>query len=38
VGFEPTTLSGDSFLGNYRNLQVKLNSITSFAKAKRILQ
>ena len=38
VGFEPTTDSGDYFLVNNQNLQIKLNSKTSFANAKRILQ
>lgn len=38
VGFEPTTDSGDYFLENNQNLQIKLNSKTSFASAKRILQ
>jgi|LakMenEpi03Aug12_release.lakeMendotaPanAssembly.Ray.scaffolds.fasta_scaffold69432_2 hypothetical protein len=38
VGFEPTTDSDDYFLANNQNLQIKLNSKTSFANAKRILQ
>jgi hypothetical protein len=38
MGVEPTTVSDNDFLANHLNLQLKLHSTTSFAKAKRILQ